>query len=410
MRILLAHPVCPGQFSHLGQALANAGHDVAFLAHAGRWRDESVRVERYTLSSAETALVHPHLAAVEQAIIHAEGATRYLAALKEAGYTPDVIIGHAGLGVLAFARQIFPAAGIVAYAEYFYRSYGADVGFDPELALSESDYPRVRLKNAMTLLSMEAADVGYSPTRWQRDLFPAAYRDKIRVIHDGIDTEQFRREKKSAFSLPSGKPVPRDAYLITFAARSLERYRGFHKFWPAMADVLRRIPEAQALVVGAQTKAYGPEGEGHLLAEMQAKYPCDLRRVHVVDSLSRADYTAMLQTSACHVYLSYPFVPSWSLIEAMASETPLVVSDVAPVREIVGPDAALLVDFFDVEALGDAIVAALSTPRTARKRARLARKRACDAYDFNSVSWPALNQLIHNVAEQRRGGLASACL
>jgi len=400
VNVLIVHPIFPGQFGLLAKALTRNGDRVLFLAHAGRRESRGVALELYSLTNRAEPGAHPHLVSPEQAILHAEGAMHHGLTLKASGFIPDVIIGHAGFGQLALMREVFPAASIIAYAEYFYRSYGADVGFDSELALSATDFPRVRLKNAPTLLSLDAADAAYTPTLWQRDLFPCAYRQNIAIIHDGIDTAQFQKRRRKSLTLPSGRQIGSDVPLITYAARSLEYYRGFHKFWPALSNVLRRRPDAHAVVVGARRPAYGPAGETDLVERMMAEYPVDLNRVFMADALSRAEYIEMLQASWCHVYLSYPFVPSWSLVEAMASGAPLIASDVAPIREIVGEGTCHLVDFFDQDGLVNAMIETLSDRTGARRRARRARARAVAEFDFNQKSWPHLRQLINNALER----------
>jgi glycosyltransferase involved in cell wall biosynthesis len=393
VKVLIVHPVYPGQFGLIADAFCQDGAEVKFLSHAGRAGNVGYSLDLYSLVSKASPDAHPHLIGPEQAMLHAEGCMVYAKSLKARGFEPDVIIGHAGFGQVALLRDVFPSAHIVAYAEYYYRSYGADVGFDPELALPLSDFPRIRLKNAATLLSLDAADVAYTPTAWQRDLFPVAYRQKIAVIHDGIDTARFSRHRSSA-QVVAGRRIAPNAPLITYAARSLEHYRGFHKFWPALRDVMNSTPKAQAIVVGVAEPAYGPEGNEDLVQRLMSNYPIDEDRVSMVSALSRTEYIELLGRSSCHVYLSYPFVPSWSLIEAMASGAPLVVSDVGPIREIVGRDTCHGVDFFDTDALADAITDTILDKKNARRRAKRARDRAIAEYDFKSKSWPQLRQLM----------------
>lgn len=396
MKILVTHPIHPGQFGALSEALVRDGADVRFLCHQAAGAKPPYPLHKYTLLSAETGDAHLHLRAPEQAMLHAEGTAAAVRTLRDGGFVPDVVIGPAGFGQLALLREELPDTRILAYAEYFYQRYGADVGFDPALAVREDDFPRIRLKNAMSLLSLDVADAIYTPTEWQRDLFPDVYHGKMSVVHDGVDTKRLCKDAKAELSLPSGVTFRRKQPLITYAARSLEHYRGFHRFWPALALVLERHPDAQALVVGDASPAYGPDR--NLANEMTARHPCDLSRVHFVPSLLRADYIKMLQVSSCHVYLTYPFVPSWSLIEAMSCETPLVVSDVAPVREVVGDQTCRMADFFDTEMLAGEMIATLKGGKAVSAFGRNARKRAVERYDFESVSWPRLRALIDQTA------------
>lgn len=398
MKILVTHPIHPGQFGALSEALVRDGADVRFLCHNAAGARPAYPLHKYALLSAETGGVHQHLRAPEQAMLHAEAVAAAVRKLRDAGYAPDLVIGPAGFGQLSLLREELPGVRILAYAEYFYQRYGADVGFDPALAVREDDFPRIRLKNAMNLLSLDVADAIYTPTEWQRDLFPEAYRGKMAVIHDGVDTVRLCKDAKAELTIPSGVTFRRKKPLITYAARALEHYRGFHRFWPALAAVLARDPDVEALVVGDAQPAYGPDHR--LVEQMIARHPCDLSRVHFVPALARADYIKMLQVSSCHVYLTYPFVPSWSLIEAMACETPLVVSDVAPVREVVGEETCRMADFFDTEMLAGEMIATLKGGRTVNALGRNARKRAVERFDFETVSWPRLRALIDQTAKR----------
>lgn len=401
MKILVTHPIHPGQFGALAEALVREGADVLFLCHTAAGAKAGYAIEHYPLLAQPTSDAHMHLRAPEQAMLHAEGTAAAARKLCQQGFVPDLVIGPAGFGQLALLRDEFPDAAILAYAEYFYRRYGADVGFDPVLAVSEDEFPRIRLKNAVTLLSLDVADAIYTPTQWQRDLFPDVYHHKMTVVHDGVDTDRLKKKAGVELTLSSGARFRRDRPLITYAARALEHYRGFHHFWPALASVLERDPDVEALVVGEVRPAYGPgQDNQHLVDEMLARYPCDLRRVHFVPSLLRDDYIKMLQVSSCHAYLSYPFVPSWSLVEAMACETPLVVSGVAPVREIVGENTCRIVDFFDIAGFADAMIETLSSAKT-NALARNARKRAVAQFDFAEATWPRLRSLIRETAARR---------
>ena len=344
-----------------------------------------------------------YLFASERAVLIGQGAARKALNMYEEGYRPDLIIGHSGFGELTFLPDVFPGTPILAYAEYFYRSAGADVGFDPELTVAETEFTRIRLKNALTLASLDAATAAYAPTLWQRNCFPSAYHKKIHVVHDGVNTATLRENPSARLRIATGKYLTADTPVITFAARALEHYRGFHKFWPALAMVLQRNPATQAVVVGGRTTAYGPEEAGTSLVDrLIGEYPVDLSRVHFFEALDREAYTTMLQISSCHVYLTYPFIPSWSLIEALSCGAPVVAADVPPVREIVGRGTCALVDFFDIERLAKKMEAFIRDPsRTHAMRVR-ARTHAVKNFDFQQKSWPRLRALIQNIAGEGR--------
>ena len=303
---------------------------------------------------------------------------------------------HTSFGEMLFLQEIFPGCPMLGYAEYYYRAHGADVGFDPELAISQTDFPRIRLKNALTLSCLDQCVTAYAPTQWQRNTFPEAYHGKITVVHDGVDTRLLRRNASAVLSLPEGRTLSRRMPIVTFAARSLEHYRGFHKFWPALALVLARNEKAHAIIVGSDDVTYGPAASAEPLRErMLSLFPADLSRVHFFPSLDRASYIRMLQISSCHVYLTYPFVPSWSLLEAMACGAPVIASDVGPVNELADHTSCIRVDFFDTDGLANAMQEVLAAPDKYETMRTTAAARVRRLYDFDRISWPRLRQLIH---------------
>jgi len=399
VNILFTHPIFPGQFGQLAHALSQeGGHDVVFLYQLGAALGVPYRAVRYAPEREPSPQASALLLASERAVLNGQAAARMAWKLKKDGFEPDVIIGHAGFGELLFLVEVFPGVPIVAYAEYYYRAFGQDVGFDPDMAVSIDDFPRIRMKNAATLACLDIAAAAYTPTVWQQRTHPEAYHAKIQVIHDGIDTNTLKPNPRARLKLESGVVLTSASRVVTFAARGLEEYRGFHKFWPALAAALERDTELCALVVGTDQPTYGPRAAGPSLRErMLQEFPADLSRVHFVPTLDRARYTQMLQISRCHVYLTYPFVPSWSLVEAMACGTPLVVADVPPVREVVGDGCAEMVDFFDIEGLSGAIGEMVKRPRRLSKMRQKARVRAADIFDFQARSWPKLRGLIEAV-------------
>jgi glycosyltransferase involved in cell wall biosynthesis len=210
-----------------------------------------------------------------------------------------------------------------------------------------------------------------------------------------VDTTALCRNDNAKLGLSNGVVLDTERPIITFAARALEKYRGFHKFWPALSKVLRRNPDTEALIVGGNAPVYGPaERTQSLRQTMLQEHPVDLSRVHFVPSLGRADYTRMLQLSRCHVYLTYPFIPSWSLIEAMSCAAPIVAADVAPVREIVDRGTSELVDFFDIEAIAEAMENMIRRPRRYNAMRQRARARAVRSFDFQTKMWPKLRSLV----------------
>lgn len=366
MRLLFLHQNCPGQFRHVAPHLAAGGDEVVFLTHAGKPDLPGVRKLEYAPHRGPAEGIHPYLRDFEKAVINGQGVLRAAVALERQGFVPDVIVAHPGWGESLYMKEIFPQAKLLAYCEFYYRTRGADVGFDPEFPDDIDGRCRALTRDAQHLLALEGADRGYSPTAWQRRQFPERYRDGIEVIHDGIDTARVRPDPDAEVVLPNGARLRAGDEVVTYVARNLEPYRGFHTFMRALPALLAARPRATVLVVGGDDVSYGrrlPPGESYrqrLLAEV-ALPP---GRVHFLGTLPYADYLRVLQVSAAHVYLTYPFVLSWSMLEAMAAGCLIVGSDTAPVAEVVEDGVnGHLVDFFDPAALAARLAALLADPR-----------------------------------------------
>jgi glycosyltransferase involved in cell wall biosynthesis len=310
-------------------------------------------------------------------VLHGQAVLRACLSLKSAGFTPDVIVGHPGWGETLFLKEKFPQAKLLNYCEFFYHGRGADVGFDPEDKIELDAICEARIRNAHLLLSLENADHGLSPTEWQRSVHPAAFHDRISVIFDGIDTDTVRPNPAAAFTLPDGRTLTAADELVTYVARGLEPYRGFRSFMRALPDLLRRRPAAQVLIVGGDETSYGlaaPAGltwRETMLNEVQG---LDLTRVHFLGKLPYARYLALLQVSSLHIYLTVPFVLSWSCLEALAAGCIVLGSDTPPVREVIEDGRnGYLVDFFatrDIAARAAEILRDRTHLNTIRQRAR----------------------------------------
>jgi glycosyltransferase involved in cell wall biosynthesis len=298
-------------------------------------------------------------------------------------------------------KDVWPDARLGLYCEFFYSAVGSDVGFDPEFPVTEpGDACRLRLKNLNNLLHFDVADAAISPTHWQASTFPRPFRERISVIHDGVDTEIVAPNPQASLTLQrtAGAPLEltRSSEVITFVNRNLEPYRGYHTLMRALPELLLRRPTARVLIVGGNDVSYGarpPKGQswrGIYSSEVRPMISDeDWSRVHFVGHLPYEHFLSLLQLSTVHIYLTYPFVLSWSLLEAMSVGCAIVASDTQPLREAIRhDDTGLLVDFFSPVQVTEAVCALLDDPtRRARLGAR-ARAFARAEYDLKSVCLP----------------------
>ena len=367
MRVLVIHQNFPGQFGHLVTAWsARAGWDVRGLgsAEAPGLRGFE-KLSRYQLARKGRADQHPYLRQMEAAVLHGQAVARAMLSLRKSGFTPDVILAHPGWGETLYAKDVFPDARLVHYCEWYYGAEGADVGFDPEFPISFDDRARIRTWNALHALNLEHCDAAVTPTHWQRSRHPAIFQPKITVQHEGIDTQALGSDPTATVVTPSGLTLRAGDPVITYVARNLEPYRGFHVFMRALEKIQRAHPTCHALIVGGDGVSYGkrPKDAPNWREQMLREVKLDPARTHFMGRVPYAQYVKVLQMSAAHVYLTYPFVLSWSMLEAMACGAPIVASNTAPVREVLRDGSnGRLVPFFDVAATAAAVVEGLHEP------------------------------------------------
>lgn len=408
MKLLFVHQNFPGQYGHLsGHFAADRRNKVAAIVNETNLRPplvpKGVAVATYKLKRVASPQTHHYLRGLEGHVRVGQEAARVAMAIKSKGFTPDVICAHPGWGESLYLKDVFPDARIVCFWEFFYRARGADVGFDPEYPAALDDQFRVRTKNATQLLALESADWGVSPTQWQWSGYPAAHRSRISVIHDGVDTNHVTPKSDTILTLPDGACFTAEDEVLTYVARNLEPYRGVHIFLRALPEILRRRPKARVIIVGGDGVSYGrslPEGEtyrGKLLAELGDKL--DHSRLHFTGRVPYDMFLDVLRVSTAHVYLTYPFVLSWSLIEAMAASCCIIASDTAPVVEAVRDGVeGRLTGFFDGAALTEKICAALENRAAQREMRERARRSAAERYDLKTVCLPAHVRLIEQLA------------
>ena len=401
MRFLFIHQNFPGQFRHVAKALAdNPAHQVIGVGEARNVQGRpalhpKIQVLTYQPHGNSHAETHHYLRDYEGHIRRGQAVARLLIQLRdEKKFTPDVVVAHPGWGEGLFLKDIFPRARHIQYFEFYYQGSGGDVGFDPEFPATLDDQLRVRIKNSTQLQSLVACDQGLSPTAWQQSRFPAEFHPKIQVIHEGVDTEVVHPDPNAWISI-NGQRLQAGDEVVTYVARNLEPYRGFHTFMRMLPHLQALRPNARVIVVGGDDVSYGrrlPEGQTYrqrYSAEVQNQV--DWSRVHFVGKLPYADYLKVLQVSAAHVYLTYPFVLSWSMLEAMAAGCLVVGSATTPVQEVVQDGHnGLLVDFFDPHALAQKLAQVLDAPQQFAPLRQQARQTAVTRYDLKTHCLPQM--------------------
>ncbi|SDY16648.1 glycosyltransferase [Citreimonas salinaria] len=401
MDILLIHQNFPGQFKHLAPALARAGHRVTALTcrvkEAQTWH--GVRILPYAIRGASTREIHPWLADFETKVLRGHSCHAAAAALKAQGYAPDVICAHHGWGESLFLKDVWPEARLGLYCELYHLSTPDFTTFDPEFPPRDpaTDALRLRLKNLNNRLHAEVMDAGLSPTHFQAGTYPDPVRERITVAHDGVDTGVVRPDPGARLPVTDTVTLTPDDEVVTFINRNLEPYRGYHVFMRALPEILRTRPRAHVVLIGAEGTSYGsapPKGQTWkqiFLDEVRPRIPeADMARVHFLGRVPYDRYLSMLQASSVHVYLTYPFVLSWSLLEAMAAECAILASDTAPVREAISDgETGVLTDFFDRETLVARLGELLDDPDRRARLGRAARQHVLKHYDLETVCLPA---------------------
>lgn len=408
MKFLFAHQNFPGQYLHLARHFAaQSGNEVGFLTQRKDGVLPGVRKIIYTPKRKPSKQTHHYLREAEAGVLNGQEVARAAFSLKKMGFVPDVMLGHNGWGEIWYLKDVYPKVPLIGYFEFFYRAEGADIEFEPGVSEQLDTAPRLRTKNIGNLLGLEAADLGQCPTRWQQSLYPERYHSMLRVIHEGIDTRVVKPNPAAKLPLPDGsRELTSEDEVVTYVARNLEPYRGFQSFMRSLPAILSRRPKAQVVIVGGDEVSYGtrlPDGKTYrqeMLKELGDSL--DLSRVHFLGRVPYATFLTVLQVSRAHVYLTYPFVLSWSMLEALSTGSLVVGSRTPPVEEVLRHrENGLLVDFFDTVAIADTVVDVLSNPEAYRPLRERARRTVIEGYDLHTLALPAQLKLVREAAEPR---------
>jgi glycosyltransferase involved in cell wall biosynthesis len=384
LQLLFIHKNIPGQFRHLAAHLARDRQNrVIFLTQRqDRWIPGVERAV-YTAPRPANPQTHHYLHQYEDAVLHGQAAARACIALTQSGFTPDIVVAHPGWGESLFIKDIWPRTSVLNYGEFFYRPFGTDVNFDPEQPLDIDTLCKLRARNAHLLVALEAADHTLCPTKWQKSVHPTAFHDRISVVFDGIDTAAVYPDPRAQLTLPNGRVLTPEDEVVSYVSRNLEPLRGFHTFMRSLPLLCARRPNAQIVIIGHDGPGYGWTAPGGLSwrERMLGEVDIDPDRVHFLGIAPYAEYLSLLRISAAHVYLTAPFVLSWSLLEAMAAGCLVVGSRTAPVEEVIEHGHnGLLVDFFSPTELAETISTVLVDRRLFAPLRRQARETVLQDY------------------------------
>lgn len=400
MKVLFIHHNFPGQYARLAPALQQLGHKVQAISMCPEKILNGIPNTPYRLKSGNTPGLHPFLVNIESAYKRGETVAVTCRSLKEQGYTPDVIHAHSGWGEALFLKDVWPNARVIAYFEYFYHEFGGDLNFDPEFPPEADIGLKCKVRNLHLLSTLESCDIGVTATHWQHSLMPTAYQHKIKVIHEGIDTQQAKADPNAQLIInESGETIRHGDKVLTFVNRNLEPARGYHSFMRALPLIQQRHPNVRVFIVGGDSFSYGKASESGktwkqvFLEEVHSQL--DMQRIHFTGKIPYDIFLTLLQLSTAHVYLSYPFVVSWSLLEAMSVGCRIIAADTLPIREVIREgETGLLVDFLSPSALADTVCQVLASPERYTHLPVNARIHAHAYYDFAQICLPQHLQLL----------------
>jgi glycosyltransferase involved in cell wall biosynthesis len=385
MKVLFVHQNCPGQFKHLAPRLAAIpGNEVVFLTRPGKPDLPNVRKLEYEPAREPAKTTHRYLLLMEEAVLNAQAVAKVAQEAKKQGFRPDVIVAHVGWGEALYLKNIWPGVPLLGYFEWFYRPFGSDVDFLHPPSLD--DVCRIQSRNGLHLLNLHTADWGLTPTRWQLQQHPREYHHKLSVVHDGVNTDLVKPDPAVTGTLKKGLRLTAADEVITYVSRNLEPYRGFPTFMRAAGLILKRRPKAHIIVIGGDGVSYGsrPRGGGNWREQMLAEVDPDPERIHFLGKVKYDVFLRTLQLSSAHVYLTVPFVLSWSMLEAMSAGCLVIGSRTPPVEEVIKDGHnGLLADYFSHEEVADRVGQVLDHPDRMARIRRAARQTVLDRYALN---------------------------
>jgi glycosyltransferase involved in cell wall biosynthesis len=418
MHVLFVHQNFPAQFGHIAAHLVEKMKwQCSFVSETPPGVAGGIRKIQYQTTGGATKANHFCSRTFENTIWHCEGVYRAMKQLK--GFRPDLIVGHSGFGSTLFLREIYPDVPVVNFFEYFYRPHDehSDMDFRKDLGwqVDEMKYLRSRARNAMILLDLSNCQVGYCPTQFQKSRFPGEWEQKLRVVFDGIERRVYHGHNEElrpplgsrGVRKLGGVEIPPDAKVVTYCSRGFESMRGFDIFMKAAKIICERDPNVIFLIAGTDRIAYGGDEQytgGKSFKEWTlAQDTYDLSRIKFLGRVDPFELARMLAATDLHIYLTVPFVLSWSMMDAMSAGAVVLGSRTAPVEEMITDGVnGLLADFFNPEEFAEKALKALGDPAGHRDLGRAAEKMIEEKYSLEVVT-PQMLRLYEEAMNTRSG-------
>jgi len=389
MKFLFSHRNFPAQFRHILIELSkDYNNEIIFITGTkNNVQIKGVKKIEYNLKRQVPPNCHRYIREYEESINHGQAAAEIAISLKKQGFTPDVIYAHPW-GNSMFFKDVFPDVPLINFCEWYYNSKNCDMDFDGKI-LNEDTLAKNRCKNAQLLIDMVSCDMGICPTDWQKRQFPKNFHNKIEVIHDGVDTDYFIANNNAELKIPNSDVIlSKKDKVVTYATRGMELYRGFPQFMMMVEKLLKKRKDAQVVIGGEDRICYGAKLANNKTYKqlMLEKLDLDLSRIHFTGGLPYGEYKKLLQISSAHIYLTYPFVLSWSMLEAMSTECIVIGSKTPPVEEVIQDNYnGLLVDFFNIDELLNKVEYALDNQDKLEALRRNARKTIVEKYNLKML-------------------------
>ena len=398
MHILFAHRNFPAQFGHIARRLASEGYRCTFISEKPEGEDHGIRRLQFVQKHGATERTHYCSRTFENQMA---AAAAILERLHRENLQPDLVVGHSGLISTLFLRELYDCP-IINYFEYFYRIENSDFSFRADLPRAPMrDRARARARNASLLLDLDNCDAGYSPTEWQRSRFPKEYLPKLSAIFDGIETDVWRPGLPTN-DLIAGLALPPEVKVVTYVSRGMESMRGFDIFMRVAQRLCDERSDVVVLVIGEDRIAYGGDkrftGEKSFKQWVLERGEYDLERIKFVGRVPAPTLARIFNRSDLHIYLTVPFVLSWSLMNALACGTTILASDTPPVKEMISHGQnGLLCDFFDVDKLVRQAHEVLNAPAAFRHLGAAGTELIREKYSIE-VCLPQLSDLFTRIA------------